>query len=320
LADLVTAGLDFYGDTMTLTSTNSGFPVTYVINPDMTEAALQASFAADLQDAEVDALWLARVPIGPRNPDIGQVPSLPMDLQPGHVFDAPTVFTEYRHYQRLIPSFVNFGGNSVPVVNVQDWHFLRNGRVMMRFVQHRSVPGYPVIVPEVITLWAAYAIEPRPETPDIFHRYADHSLRIETDLAEKLEMTLEDGRRHLFWGRNRAVLDEWAAEQSPIPCQAPANFDPSLMNTGLSLRTAVPPDDIAEGAPVHFSLRRAVTGNLAVQGTSQAAATLVTERATSLTSPVVWLALQTNAVPAGPFAFALPASRNVQSFYRLRQQ
>jgi hypothetical protein len=170
---------------------------------------------------------------------------------------------------------------------------------------------------KVIEVWGAFRIEPNQGLRDILHLYADNSLHIETDADEQLELTLEDGRRHLFWGKDRAVLDEWAAEQQPIPCQPPANFDPSLMNTGVSLQTTVAPDDLTEA--IRF-MARTVAGNLTIQGTNPGSATLVTEHATSLTSPVRWEALQTNAVPGGPFNFTILASTNVQEYYRLRQQ
>jgi hypothetical protein len=320
LAELVTAGLDFYAGTMTLFGTNEGFPVTYLTDPGLTDAALQASRAADEREAELDALWLRRVPIGPRNPDVGQIPSLPIDLHPGRVFDGATVFTEYRHYQRQIPSFVNFGTHSASVVNLQEWHFLRNGRVLIRFIHHRSLAGHPVIVTEVIEVWGAYGIEPNQGPQDILHLYADDLLRIEIDPGEQLEMTLEDGRRHLFWGKDRAVLDEWAAEQQLIACQPPVNFDPSLANTGVSLQTTVEPDDLTEAGPIRFSLARSVSGSITIQGTNSGSATLVTEHATSLTSPVLWQGLQTNAVAGGGFNFTIPASTNVQGYYRLRRQ
>ena len=265
LAESVTAGLDFYGNTMTLFSTNQGFPATYIINPGATDTALQASFADDTRQAEVNAQWLQRVPIGPRNPNIGQVPSLPFDLKPEHVFQNPTVFTQYRHYQRLIPSVVNFeGGGSAGVVNVQEWHFLRNGRVLIRFTQHVAGGGFPNVIPKVIEVWAAYRVEPKPPFQDILHLYADNSIRIETDAGEQLEWTLEDGRRHLFWGKDRAALEEWAALEQPVGCEPPANFDPNLVNTGLSLQTSLPPDDPTEGMRV--SLTRALAGSLTIQG------------------------------------------------------
>jgi hypothetical protein len=133
-------------------------------------------------------------------------------------------------------------------------------------------------------------------------------------------LTLEDGRRHLFWGKDRAVLDEWAAEEPPTPCQPPVEFDPNLMNTGVSLQTTVAPDDITEPGPLRFSLARLVAGTLTIQGTNSGSATLVTEHATSLTSPVSWQPLQTNAVSGGPFNFTILASTNVQAYYRLRRQ
>jgi hypothetical protein len=62
---------------------------------------------------------------------------------------------------------------------------------------------------------------------------------VETDLGEVIEMTLEDGRRHLFWGKDFQILSAWADEQRPIACEAPADPDPSLMNTGVSLSTTI---------------------------------------------------------------------------------
>jgi hypothetical protein len=71
-------------------------------------------------------------------------------------------------------------------------------------------------------------------------------LVIESDLGERTEMTLEDGRRHLFGDKDAQLLSEWAAEQKTIPCQPPANADTSLINTGISLSSAIKPDEIGE--------------------------------------------------------------------------
>ena len=65
-------------------------------------------------------------------------------------------------------------------------------------------------------------------------------------------MTLENGRRDLFWGKDRAVLDEWAGEDQPVACQLPATVDPNLFNTGLSRETTVAPDDLIEGGPIRI--------------------------------------------------------------------
>jgi hypothetical protein len=77
---------------------------------------------------------------------------------------------------------------------------------------------------------------------DVLHLYADNALFLQSDAGELAEMTLEDGRRHLFWGKDYQILLEWATEQQPIPCEPPANPDPTLMNTGISLSTAIEPD------------------------------------------------------------------------------
>jgi len=58
-------------------------------------------------------------------------------------------------------------------------------------------------------------------------------------------MTLENGRRNLFWNKDYMILSEWAAERKPIPSQPPANPDPGLINTGVSLSTTIAPDKIS---------------------------------------------------------------------------
>jgi hypothetical protein len=77
-------------------------------------------------------------------------------------------------------------------------------------------------------------------TQDVLHRYADNVLLIERDGGERIEMTLEDGRRMLFWGKESQTLSEWAAEQTPIHCES-AGSDLHLLNTGVSLMTDIPP-------------------------------------------------------------------------------
>ncbi|MFP5405427.1 MAG: hypothetical protein ACLGHY_03480, partial [Gammaproteobacteria bacterium] len=97
-------GLDFYGNTMTLHG-GLGPPRTYAVNLGAVDAAIAASFAADEDEAHIDAQWLARVPIGARDPDAVQLPTadIPADPNPGRIFPSPTVLPGFALYRRLIP-------------------------------------------------------------------------------------------------------------------------------------------------------------------------------------------------------------------------
>ena len=113
-------------------------------------------------------------------------------------------------------------------------------------------------------------------TPD------DNTVFIETDLGETAELTLEDGRRNLFWSKDYQILSEWAAERQPIPCEAPVNANPSLRNTGLSLATSIEPDDISVPGPIRIQLTGPDAGHYAIRGTTESAVNLVVERAGGL--------------------------------------
>ena len=80
-----THGLDFYGNTMTIFGGNLGPPSTYTVNLGVVDAAIDASLAADAEEARIDAQWLTRVPIGPRDPNAVQIPAadIPADPNPG---------------------------------------------------------------------------------------------------------------------------------------------------------------------------------------------------------------------------------------------
>lgn len=317
-------GLDFYGNTMTI---YGGVlrPSTYTVNPGSVDTAIAASLAADAAAAQVDAQWLARVPVGPRDPNAVQIPTgvIPADPRPGVVFPDATVFTHFQLYRRLIPGFVYFNElgtiKSVAVVNTSEWHFFPTGRVLVRFQNYRAGLFYPNTIADISDSWGAYAIGPKPVQQDILHIYADNELFIQTDLGEESEMTLEDGRRNLFWGKDYQILSEWAAERKSIPCQAAANADPSLMNTGIALSTQIKPD-LGESATVPVRISGPVSGKLLISGTSESAATLVTERATAIVPPVVWQQVQTNDVPAGPFSFLVPQGTDASAFFRVRQK
>lgn len=319
-----TLGLDFYGETLTIHGGNLGPPATFTVNLGEADAAIEASLAADVAEAAVDAQWLARVPVAPRDPNAVQIPTgnIPADPNPGHLFDTPTVLQNYQLYRRLIPGFVYFNDlgtiKSVAVVNTREWHFFPTGRVLVRFKNYYAGAAYPTTFEDVADNWGAYQVEPKPTEADILHRYADNGVRIETDLGERLELTLEDGRRHLFWEKDYLILSEWAAEQTPVPCALPANPDPNLMNTGVSLATSIPPDEIGRLEPMPITLTRTVSGDLTINGTASRAANLVIEGTTSLAHPLVWQALQTNNVAAGPFRLVIPHLSNTAAFFRVR--
>jgi hypothetical protein len=176
----------------------------------------------------IDAEWIAQVPIAPRDPNDVQIPTadIPGDPNPGRIFEEPSVLANYQLYRRLMPAFVYFNYlgeiKSVAVVNTREWHFFPTGRVLVRFKNHRA-GSYPLTIEDVSDSWGAYRIEPKPDQDDILRVYADNAVLIETDLGEQVEMTLEDGRRNLFWNKDYQILSEWAAERTPIPCELPGN-------------------------------------------------------------------------------------------------
>ena len=117
--DVQTRQLDFYGDTMTLHGgLTNNTPDTYTVNLGSVDAAIVASFAADAAEAQVDAQWLARVPLGPAGPngtvpfDIGADPESGADLS-----RADGVSPSTRYYRKLIPRwFYDHGCGGYPAV------------------------------------------------------------------------------------------------------------------------------------------------------------------------------------------------------------
>lgn len=319
-----TLGLDFYGDTMTLYGSAQG-PSTYKVNLGTVDAAIEASFAADAAEALVDGPWLARIPIGPRDPNAVQVPvgNIPADPFPSRIFETPTVFNSYQLYRRLIPGFVYFNVNgtirSAAVVHTREWHFFPTGRVLVRFRNYSAGPIWPTTIEDVSDGWGAYQITPKPAESDILHAFADNGLIIETDLGEVAEMTLEDGRRHLFWGKDYQLQYEWAAEQKTIPCDLPTNSDAGLMNVAVSLSTLIPADPIGEARPT-VQISGPLGGVFTISGTSQIAGSIVIEGAASLVVPINWQPLQTNSVSGGQFTFTIPQDSSPSGYFRVRWQ
>lgn len=321
-APVQTLGLDFYGDTLTIYGGLSA-PSTYGVHLGEVDAAIAASLAADEAREQVDTQWLDRVPVAPRNPDAVLIPTgdIPADPFPGRIFTDPTVLTSYRLYRRLIPGFVYFNVQgvirSVAVVHTREWHFFPTGRVLVRFKNYYAGAFYPSTVVEVSDSWGAYHIDPQPSQSDILHLFADNSVWFAMDSGDEIEMTLEDGRRHLFWEKDYQILSEWASEQQPVPCESPDEVDPSLLNTGISLSTHISPDDVGGLPPVLLGIVRSVSGELTLQGTMDTAGSVVIEVTSHLGSS--WQALQTNQVPAGAFTLPVPGRAEDSGFFRIRR-
>jgi hypothetical protein len=324
LAPVQTLELDFYGNTLTLHG-GLAAPSTYQVQLGKAETALQASFAADLDRETVDAQWLVRVPVGPRDPNAVQLPAgnIPADPNPNRIFEAPTVLTRYQLFRRLIPGFVYFNVQgairSVAVVNTREWHFFPTGRVLVRFKNYFAGPFYPSTLEEVSDSWGAYHVGPQPIEEDILHRYADNTVFLDMDSGDRVEMTLEDGRRHLFWEKDYQIQSEWAAEQKPVPCESPADVDRTLLNQGVSLSTDLPPDALPGQHPVLLGLTRAGSGGLLLHGSMDVEGSIVIERIGSLTSSGAWTAVQTNQVAAGEFSVPVAPVHGASAFFRLRK-
>ena len=317
-----TLGLDFYGDTVTLYGGAQG-PSTYKVNLGTVDASIAASLGADQADAAVDAQWAARIPIAPRNPNAVQVPvgDIPADPFPTRIFDTPTVFTGYQLYRRLIPGFVYFNVNgsirSVAVTHTREWHFFPTGRVLVRFKNYTASPVWPTTIEDVTQNWGAYRVDPKPTQTDVLHVFADNGLTIETDAGEVANMTLENGRRNLFWEKDYQLQWEWAAEQKTVPCELPTASDPSLVNFAVSLSTEIPPDPIGEVRPT-ISINGPAAGAFTISGTSQTGGTVIVEVASNLTAPIQWQPAQTNTVPAGAFSFTIAQSGTSAGYFRVR--
>lgn len=319
-----TLELDFYGDTMTV---HGGVrpPATYRVNVGSVDADVAASLQADADREVVDDAWLARVRIAPRDPGVLPSPSvdLPADPLPGRIFPDPTVFAGYQLYRRLIPGFVYFNDNgtikSVAVVNTREWHFFPTGRVLIRFRNYYAGAFYPMTFAEVSDSWAAYRVEPKPAETDVLHRYADNVVRLDSDLGEVAELTLEDGRRHLFWDRDYQLLSEWAAEQKPVPCTRPDFTEARLLNTGVTLSTGISPDPFDDEPPVLVALVRDSATELTVRGRNPAAGKVMVEQTASMEASAVWSAVSSHDLPAGPFAVKVSVKEVGAAFFRLRR-
>lgn len=318
-------GLDFYGSTVTLYGGASA-PATYHVNLGMADAAMADSWAEDAAKEVEDDAWRARVPIGPRDP--GAVPvavgDIPADPRPELRFPEATVLRSYRLYRRLIPGFVYFNVlgtiKSVAVVNTREWHFFPTGRVLVRFKNYYAAPIHPNTLVEVSDNWGAYRLEPVGDARDILHLYADEVVRLAMDSGETAELTLEDGRRHLFWEKDFMLLSEWATEQKPIPCDAPPNVDAGLMNTGVALATGIPADPLSDDVPVLLGIGITPSGDFLLRGKVEVPTEVVVDRSTRIVPPIDWRPAQTNAVGGGTFEVFVTGGGEPASYFRLRRR
>ncbi len=319
-----TAELDFYGDTLTIHG-GLGPTATYSVHLGEAHEAIAASFAADDAREGVDALWLNRVTVGPRDLTSVQIPvgDIPPDPLPGRLFQDPTVLTQYRLYRRLIPGFVYFNVSgvikAVAVVNTREWHFFPTGRVLVRFKNYFAGPFYPGTTVQVDDSWGAYRIGPKPGGTDVLHLYADNSVALAMDSGDEAELTLEDGRRHLFWDKDYQILSDWAAEQKPISCESSDDIDLRLMNTGIPLSSSMEPDPVGNPTPVLIGMTMSASGEVSLKGSIDLAGPVAVDVTGHLSSPIQWQPVQTNTVPAGAFNLTIAPRSDASGFYRLRR-
>ena len=165
--DVQTLGLDFYGDTLTIFG--GPRPAEHLHGQPRRGRRRDRGVVGGgrRRGADRRAVAGARA-VGPRDPNAVQLPTadIPADPNPGRIFDAPTVLTNFQLYRRLIPGFVYFNDQgtirTVPVVNSREWYFFPTGRVLVRFRNHRAGVAYPTTVVDATDSWGAYRVEPKP--------------------------------------------------------------------------------------------------------------------------------------------------------------
>ena len=89
------------------------------------------------------------------------------------------------------------------------------------------------------------------------------------------------------------------------------------LGTKYGLTTTYTP---APPTPTITGFTGPVAGQFTFTGTASGPGNIVTEKATSLTPPIIWVPIQTNAVSAGAFSIAIPQGAGSQAFYRLMGQ
>ena len=85
---------------------------------------------------------------------------------------------------------------------------------------------------------------------------------------------------------------------------------------GLMLRETVP----VPVPPIISGMSISTNGLFIIQGTTDVAGSLVTEKATNLVTPIYWEKIQTNAVPGGAYSITIPQGADPRAYYRVMSQ
>lgn len=175
----------------------------YTRVPGSAEAVVAEAAKGDQANAQENAAWAARFPIGPARPQPNiAAGNLPLDPQPARVFDGAVAFTAMQLYSRYWNANVVYqvteGADPGCGKNETRFHFLANGRFF--YVNIKYVPtgvvqyGRNLARAEVTASWGRYTIGAG--TP------ASEPLQMESDAGERIAAAFVSGRRNLLWGQN----------------------------------------------------------------------------------------------------------------------
>jgi hypothetical protein len=115
----------------------------------------------------------------------------------------------------------------------------------------------------------------------------------------------DQGNRLVLWLQARPVSNDSSATRGGID------------NARL---TIAPPPVPIPPQPAVLSFTGPVAGIFTLSGATDVPGSVVTQRTTNLTSPIVWTNLQTNVVPGGALNFPVPLGTGAAGYFRLRGQ